>query len=79
MSYLFSIKYNEVSVIFEQNELDLVNLTDFQHQYSSLQCHMILQKSFYADDLLLKKQLLLLLILKTVVLLNIFMETDVFL
>ncbi len=40
----------------------------------SLQCHMILQKSFY-HDLLLKKHLSLLLILKTVVLLNIFVKT----
>jgi len=38
----------------------------FQHHYSSLQCRMILQKSFKYDDLMLKKHLLLLSILKTV-------------
>ncbi len=41
---------------------------NFQHHYSSLQCHMILQKSFLYADLLLKKHFLLLLMLKTVVL-----------
>ncbi len=48
----------------------------FSSYNSSLQCHMILQKSFYAD-LLLKKHLLLLLLLlfKTFVLLNIFLYT----
>ncbi len=40
---------------------------NFQHHYSSLQCHMILQKSFWFADLLLKKHFLLL--FKTVVLL----------
>ncbi len=33
---------------------------NIQHHYSSLQCHVILQKSFYYADLLLKKHLLLL-------------------
>jgi len=28
---------------------------NFQHHSSSLQYHMVLQKSFYDDDLLLKK------------------------
>ncbi len=42
----------------------------FQHHYSKLQCHMILQKSFLCTDLVLKK--LLSLHFKTVVLLNIF-------
>ncbi len=40
--------------------------------YSSLQCHMILQKSFLYADLLLKKHFLILKVLKTIVLLNIF-------
>ncbi len=49
---------------------------NFQHHYSSLQCHMILQKSFRYADLMLKKQHLLLLfsMLKIVVLINIFVE-----
>jgi len=33
----------------------------------SLQCHMILQRSVYCDDLVLKEHLLLLSMLKTVV------------
>ncbi len=37
------------------------------HHYSSLQCHMILQKSFQYADLLLKVHFLLLSMLKTVV------------
>ncbi len=45
---------------------------NFQHHNSSLQCHMILQKSFWYADLLLKKHYLLLSILKTVVWFNIF-------
>ncbi len=48
---------------------------NFQHHYSSLQCHMILQKSFLYADLVIKKHLLLLLMLKTVVPLNIFVKT----
>ncbi len=48
---------------------------NFQHHYSSLQCHMILQKSFIYADLVIKKHLLLLLMLKTVVPLNIFVKT----
>ncbi len=47
----------------------------FQHHYSSLQCHMIFRNH---TDLLLKKHLWLLSMLKTVVLLNIFGETDAF-
>ncbi len=39
---------------------------NFQHHYSSLQCHMILQKSFQYADLQLKKHLLLLSMSKTV-------------
>ncbi len=50
----------------------------FQHHYFSLQCHMIFQKSFEYADLLLMKHSLLLSMLKTVVLLNIFVETDIF-
>jgi len=50
---------------------------NFQHHYSSLQCHMILQKSFQYADFLLKKHLFLFLMLKTVVLLNIFVETAI--
>ncbi len=41
-----------------------------QHHYFSLQCHMILQKSFKYADLVLKKKILLLSMLNTVVLLN---------
>ncbi len=37
---------------------------NFQHHYSSLQCHMILQKSFKYADLVPKKHLLLLLMSK---------------
>ncbi len=48
---------------------------NFQHHCSSLQCHMILQLSFWYDYLLLNKHFLLLSILKTVVMLNIFVET----
>jgi len=36
---------------------------NFQHHYSSLQCHMILQKSFQYADLLLKKDFSLLSVL----------------
>ncbi len=50
----------------------------FQHHYFSFQCHMIFQKSFECADLLLMKHSLLLSMLKTVVLLNIFVETDIF-
>jgi len=42
----------------------------FQHHYSCLQCHMT-----HHVDLLLNKHFLLLSMLKTVVLLNIFVET----
>ncbi len=41
-------------------------MLNYQHHYSSLQCHMILQKSFKYADLLLKKHLWLLSMLKTV-------------
>ncbi len=37
---------------------------NFQHHYSSLQCHMILQKSFQYADLVLKKHFWLLSALK---------------
>jgi len=47
----------------------------FQHHYSSLQCHMTLQKSFQYADLLLKAHFFTLSMLKTVVLLNIIVET----
>ncbi len=40
---------------------------NFQHHYFGLQCHMILQKSYYYADLLLKKHFLLLSMIKTVV------------
>ncbi len=43
---------------------------NFQHHYSSLQCHMILQKTFKRANLVLKKHFLLLIMLKTVVLLS---------
>ncbi len=53
----------------------------FSCHYSNLQCHMILQKSFwyvYSITLVLSKYFLLLLpMLKTVVLLNIFMESAI--
>jgi len=45
------------------------------HHYSSLQCHMILQKSLEYDDLMLKKHLLLLLMSKAA---HIFVETIVY-
>ncbi len=48
----------------------------FQHHYSSLRHHMILQKSFQNADLPLKKHIFLLLSrLKTIVLLNNFAKT----
>jgi len=37
---------------------------NFQHHYSSVQCHMILQKSFQHPALMFRKRLLLLSILK---------------
>jgi len=43
---------------------------NFQHHYSGLQCHMILQKSLLYADLVLKKHFLLSSMLKTAVLLN---------
>ncbi len=42
---------------------------NFQHHYSSFQCHMILQKSFKYVDLGLKKHFY---IVKTVILLGLF-------
>ncbi len=50
----------------------MINL-NFQHHYSGLQCHMILQKSFEYVDLLLKTHFLLISMLK-----NIFVESDIF-
>ncbi len=52
--------------------IPVVVMLNFQYRYSSLQCHVILQKSFWYADLLLKKHVLLISIIKTVVLLNIF-------
>ncbi len=49
----------------------------YQHHDSSLQCHMIIQKSFSYAHLLLKKHVLLLSIMKTVVLFNVCIETDI--
>jgi len=46
----------------------MIKKTDFQYQYSSRQCHMILQKPFLYVDLLLRKHFFL-------VLLNIFVKT----
>ncbi len=48
---------------------------NFQHHNPSLQSHMIFQKALYYADLVLKKHFLLLLMLRTVVLVNIFVET----
>ncbi len=48
---------------------------NFSYHYSSLQCHMIPQKSFSYADLVLNKHFLLLPMLKTVVLFNIFLKT----
>ncbi len=45
-------------------------MMNFQHHYTSFQCHMIFQKSKSAN-LMLKKHLLLLSLIKTVVFLNI--------
>ncbi len=45
-----------------------------QNWIFSLQCHLILQKSFSYADLVIKKHVLLLLMLKTVVPLNIFVK-----
>ncbi len=45
---------------------------NFQHHYSSLQCHMIFQKLFQYADLML---IVLLAMLKTVVLLSISVKT----
>jgi len=55
--------------------IHVISKLSFQHHYTSLQCHMILQKSFLYADLLLRKHFLLLSMLKTVVLLNSFVET----
>ncbi len=48
---------------------------NIQCHFSSLQCHVILQKSFYYAELLLKKHFLLLSNLKRVVQCNVFVET----
>ncbi len=48
---------------------------NFQHDFSSLQCNMILQKSFKYADLVLKKHFFILVMLKMVVLLNILIGT----
>jgi len=45
---------------------------NFQQHHSSIQCHMVLQKSFKYADLLLKKESFLLM-LKMVMLLDIFL------
>jgi len=51
------------------NNYSIVMYIKMDYHYSSLQCHMIIQKS----DLLLKKYFLLM--LKTIVLIHIFVET----
>ncbi len=48
-----------------------------QYHYSSLQYHVILQKSFLNADLLLEKHFLLLLMLNTVVMLNMYLKNVV--
>ncbi len=53
----------------------LEKVSYFQHHYSSLQCHMILHKSFEYADLLLNEHFSLLSILQIVVLLHILVET----
>ncbi len=52
---------------------------NFQHHFSSHQCHLILQKSFEYSDLLLKKHFLILSMLKTVVRFHMFVYTNTFL
>jgi len=46
---------------------------NFQHHYSSLQCHMILQKSLKYGDLLLKRHFSLM--LETVLLIHMLMKS----
>jgi len=45
---------------------------NFQHHFSSLQCHVILQKSFWYADLVLKKHFVWISMMQTVMLLNVF-------
>jgi len=62
--------------VFKMVFIPMMAKLNFQHHYSCLQCHMILQKLFF--NMLIwcsRKCFLLLSILKTVVLLNIFVET----
>jgi len=72
VKYYYNLKQLfSILIYFLKCHLFLAKL-NFQHHYSSLQCHMILQKSFPYADLVLKK---LSVMLETVVLLNIFVET----
>ncbi len=73
MKKYYTLKYCLLVECIVKCHLFLWCKLNFQHHFSSLQCHMILQKSFYVY-LLLKKHFWLLSMLKTVVLLNIFVE-----
>jgi len=73
-AYLLNLqKQFTILIYFKMLFIPVMAKLNFQHHYSSLQCHMILQKSFWYADLLLKKHFLLM--LKTVLLLNTFKET----
>jgi len=63
-------------ILFIINVLFLIHVMNFQPHYFSLQCHMILQKSFLYADMLLKDHFLLfsMLKLKASKKLNIFLE-----
>jgi len=61
------IQFKTVVFYFNIMYLFLWSKLNFTHHYSSLQCHMILQKSFWYDDLMLKKHFSLLSMLKTVI------------
>jgi len=56
----------------------MAKLNFFRRHYFSLQCHIILQKSLLFVELMHKNHFLLLSIVKTVVLLNIFLESMIF-
>ncbi len=64
------------STVWASRNSCVAKLLNFQYHYSSFQCHMILQKSFYYADLLLTKKVWLLSVLETNEPLCIFVETD---
>ncbi len=58
VKYLYnSKKLSFILIHFKMQFIPVMATLNFQHHYSSLQCHMILQKSLWYADLKLKKHL----------------------